>query len=333
MTAPFDRKSTGIYLIALPLVPIIVHIFMSETSTLALVGNWLFSGIIAWVISDLIDRHHLGTYNNNHALPISWSIISSVLTFALINFNEAGSSSIDLIQMTGFASILYFVTLTWQQRVSPILYMISGGIIGIVSVFFHFALLWIFLFPVIFYHMRTTSRENYGSLFTGLLLTIWIVYCLHLLVFGEASADAYILSYKDIIEEFRPDVLDYTPLEWVMLAFTLLLLIIYSISGYTLNVTKSVMSEGCVTMFSTLSLILAVISIFDITHLPNYLGLLSILLCLQISIHQSCILKARNDWWIISAVIILTIMNVFSIIYDKFADILQAVSSIFHIYS
>lgn len=332
MTQPFSYyKQTDYIVVALSIVPIIAQVLLSDVSAVALCVNWIAAGVFAWIIWDIIERHHLGLLDRNHALSISWTLMSLVLNFALINFNEYETNAdvaqwmyVDksewkyLIQMSGFLVIIYSVMQTWQHRIDPIRLLSCGAIIGVVSTFLNYSLLWLLLFPVFFYYMRSWSKQNWGSLITGLVLAIWISYIVKLIVAGEDNADGFILSYATLIDNLMPERIEYTFWEWVFMGFTALLLIIYSISGYAINVAKTVKAHSSVIMLSTLSLIITALAIIDLSHLPNYLGLLSIFLSFQISIHQSCLIDAKNEWWTLFLLFLYIVLSIMPLFWSPF---------------
>ena len=104
----------------------------------------------------------------------------------------------------------------------------------------------------------------------------------------------------------------------MFIGYIAILIIIYSIAGLTNNVANSVKAYSSIIMLSILSFIITIIAIIDISHLENYLGIIAILLSFQVSIHQSYINSAKNEWWtiaIIAGLAILSIVSLFSFIF------------------
>lgn len=335
MVAPFDKRQTDYIVVAISVIPILAQNFIGKIGIIGLCVNWLAAGLFSVIISNIIEQNRLGLFDRNHSVAISWSLISMVLNFSLINFNEYYESQtvelwlnvnkaewLYLLQMLGFLLILFTVMQTWQKKIATIQYLICGFIIGIVSTFLDYSLLWLLFFPVILYQMRTWSNQNWGSLISGLILSIWTCYVCRMFLLGVDNADNFILSYATIIDRLMPTRINYTLWEWVFIAFIALLLIIYSILGYAINVAKTVKASASVTMLSTLCLIITIIATIDIYHLQNYLGMLSIFMSLQISIHQSCLLNIKNEWWTIIIVALLAILSIASLFPLPFNDIL-----------
>ena len=330
MVSPFDHKQTDYIIVISSIVPIIAQVVLGDVSAIPLCINWLASGILAWIIWDIIERHHLGISNRNHSVAISWTLTSIVLNYALINFNEyeTGIGTIWFIigkwewmylsQIFGFLIIMFSAMQTWQQRTATINLLVCGLVIGFVSSYLNYSLFWILLFPVYFYHMRSWSKQNWGSLITGILLSIWLCYAIRFAINGEDAADTYILSYTKIIDNLMPDRINYTFCEWGFLSFIALLLIIYSISGFAINVAKTLKAHASIIMLSTLSLIITILAIIDLSHLPNYLGILSIFLSLQLSIHQSCLINIKNEWWTIIILLLFEVLSIIPLFWKPF---------------
>lgn len=314
----FERKHIDKTIVALSLVPVLLQFFFSGAGAIMLGANWLAAGLFAWIIWDDIERHHLGLVDRNHSISISWALISMVLNYAYVNFNEYEIDQYTLFVVGGFLIILSVSMRSWQMKVAPLQFILSGVIIGLLSSRSSYCLLWIILFPVIFYHMRSWSKENWGSVITGIILAVWMSYAVRLIFIGEESVGHLWHNYSNFVDGLLPDPLTYSIWEWIFLVFTALLLIIYSISGFFLEVAKTVKANASIIMLSTLSLILTIISLIDLSHLPNYLGLLSIFLSYQISIHQSCIIDAKNDWWTVSILILYAVFSIFPIFLPFF---------------
>lgn len=332
MTQPFSYyKQTDYIVVACSFLLVVALIILSDANPLALMLNWLASGAFAWIIKDIFKKHHLGLVDRDHSISISWALISIFLNYALLYINEYEptvvgsywfgiSSGIwkDLLQMGAFLFMLATAIDTWTHRIDAGRYLLIGALIGGVSTVLNYSIAWLLLFPFIFYLMRSWSKQNCGSLISGLLLAIWVRYVITMIIAGETQADAFIISYRTLIDNLIPGKIDYTFWEWIFIAFTGLLLIIYSISGFAINVAKTVKAHSSVVMISLLTILLTSFAILDLSHLPNYIGLLSIFLSLQLTIHQSCIIDGKNEWWTIAALIIFAVITILPLIWLPF---------------
>lgn len=332
MTQPFSYyKQTDYFVVAGSFVLVIALIFLSDANPFALMLNWIAAGGFAWIISNIFKRHHLGLIDRDHSISISWALISVVLNYTLLYIKEYESTEkintwvgVDsglweyLLQMGGFLIMIATAINTWTHRIDALRFIFIGILIGGISTFLNYSIAWLLLFPFIFYHMRSWSIQNAGSLFSGIVLAIWIRYFVTILVAGMAAADAFILSYSTLIDNLIPGKIDYTYWEWIFIGLIGALLIIYSISGFAINVAKTVKAHSSVVMISTLTIVLTSFAIIDLSHLPNYIGLLSIFLSFQLSIHQSCIIDAKNEWWTIAILLILAIITILPLIWMPF---------------
>lgn len=308
MTAPFSKIYTDYIVVAISLVPIFADIFFGGVGTIELIVAWLMSGAFAWFIFEIIDAHRLGSFERSHTMPIAWSLLA-----LLTNFNQhiysGGNSLFALLPMLGFLVVVYTVLHTWQNRMSPIEYIISGIAIGVLSTINSYWLIYILLFPVIFYMLRSWSTRNLASLILGILIPIWFTYCFRLFVFGSPNADGFLISYGDIINSFYPTYIVYSFTSWTFFAIIILLLIIYSVVGLSLDVASTVKANWGIVMISVLGLIYAICALIDYTHLPKHLGILSVLLSLLVCINHSHFKSALHDWWIISIIITMIVLD------------------------
>lgn len=323
MTAPFDKRKTDYILVALSVVPMLVQYLIGGIGAIALVANWVAAGLFSWIIWNIIEVNRLGIYNRNHAVSISWPILSMVMNFAMINLREMETLPdrgiwlnidiaqwINLIQMFGGLLIMVTVMQTWQNKLATLYFLFCGIVIGVLSAISNNVILWLLLFPGILYQMRSWSLQNWGSLISGVILSIWLCYVGQMLLLGVDTADAFILSYVKFYDTLLPGIFDYTLWEYIFMAFVALLLIIYSIAGIASSVAKSVKANAIVIMLAILSFLITLISVIDLSDLPNYIGMLAILLSIQITIHQSCVNDIRNEWWTISIIIIFAILSI-----------------------
>lgn len=308
MTAPFSKKYTDYIVVAISLVPVLADLFFGGVGTIELIVAWLLSGAFAWFIFEIIDAHRLGSFDRNHSIPIAWAILA-----LLTNFNQhiysGGNTLLPLLPMLGFLVVIYTVPNTWQNRMSPVEFIVSGITIGFLSTVNCYWLVYILFFPVIFYMLRSWSTRNLASLILGILIPVWFAYCIRLFIFGSLNADGFLFSYVDIINSFYPTYVVYSFTTWIYITIITLLLIIYSIVGLSIDVGSTVKANWSIVMISVMSLIYAICALIDYTHLTNHLGILSILLCLLVCIIHSHFKSALHDWWIILIIITMIVLN------------------------
>lgn len=278
-----------------------------------LLANWAVAGLFGYLLWDMVSRNHLHRIDRNHTLFISWATISLILNFALINFQQ-----LYLVQVGGFIMVLALMVQTWQRPVAPIQCIASGAIIGVVSTYYNESLYLILLFPLLFYHMRSWSGRNCGSLVTGVLLAIWVRYCFLYFTAGEATANFVILSYADMLKDLIPSGLHYELWEWVYLGIFAFVLIIFSAIGFIQVEGNSIKADATNMMFSILTLVITVIAILDMTHLPDYIGHLSALLSIQLSLQQSCRYSSLLEWSILFILLVFAILGLLPIVMPLF---------------
>lgn len=294
---------------------VVAQMILDDANELALWINWLFAGVFSAGIWHVTKRYHLCGIYDGKSFTISWPILSASLNFSLCHFPNTEHFYIGILSLMAMLVALSLLLSVWQEEQSAGRHMLVGIIIGLVSTLLPHALMWLFLLPLVTYHMRSWSLRNIFSTLTGAVLGIWIVYCsLFLreeLVGGYTEGSmwmqsgqiirnyAYIInfeSYEQLIEGFGL-------WHWLFLGLIALLVLVYSISAMFLNVGNSIRAGASISLVSTLSLFLVVLSFFDIAHLSIYLSLLSFFLCIQLTIHQANLRTSLNEWWTLIVII------------------------------
>mgnify|MGYP004444508337 CR=1 FL=1 len=289
--------------------PILAHYFLSQMSVIVLFAIWVISAVFAYGIRNVIVRYNFALPESNHSFAISLALFSPFFTCL---YAELGTDPIVyLVQAFGILCMVNLIAMVWQQKICPVPLMFVGAIIGLESTYTDYVILWFLLMPAILYIMRSWSGQNFGSIITGYLLALWCVFVFNFFVFDENTARRGIYSLIIFIENLFLYQINYSIIGWVFFAFTALLIIIYYIYGYFYNSAKTVRTHSMVVTFSVLAVLLAVFAAIDVTHLPNYAALISIIFGFQISIHQSCNKDASVDWLIILWLLVYLILSGF----------------------
>lgn len=94
----------------------------------------------SWVIITLIARF-IGDFSNNKTVqsifvglrPVVLGIIfSAAYSIALLSiFNEGASNLVEFVNFKAFAMFVFFMIFTRKVKISPIFYVIMGGLIGV----------------------------------------------------------------------------------------------------------------------------------------------------------------------------------------------------------
>lgn len=318
MIALFEKKNTDLLIISISLIHTLAMTFLAGVSSVTFLINWAVAGGCAFILWDIIEKHRLASLGRNHSRSIAWALISLMLNFVAVNFPGETHDFRSLSLLVGFISFLYISIESWQLKIAPLHYLILGTIVGLLSTYYSFCLYWLLLFPALFYFMRSWSKHNLASLGFGFFFSIWLRYIIQYLIFGEASADNIILSYLSVIEHLIPDTFNYNIYEWIFIAITALLIIIYSIMGFAVNMTKTVKASATITMLSLLSLIISIISIVDISHLTNYIAILALFMSAHMTNLQSYANDIKIDIFILIILLVYAVLDILPIILPLF---------------
>lgn len=314
---PFSKKYIDLILVLFSLAPVLTHYFLGQMGVNTLLAIWISAVVFAYGLRNIIVHFNFASHENNHFFAIPLAIISPFLTFLITDF---GADTIVLLyQILAFLGIMTLIALVWQQKISTIPLLVIGFIIGLISTQTPYFIFLLLLTPVFLYILQAWSGPNLGSTFTGFVLAVWLVYVFKFFVFDEASANAIFVSCVDFVDNLLVFDGVFSIIELIFIVTVVLLIIIYYIYGYFFNAAKTVKAHAFFVTSSVFSFLLAIFAIVDISHLPYYASLISIIFAFQLSIQQSCSKDATTEWWILSIlfgyVLISVFMPIFHLLY------------------
>lgn len=289
--------------------PILIFVSIALTAVLMLMGmgdevqlwtNWFIAGLLSAVSWRIISRFNLQGGSELKAFGISWPILTAGLQFVYCHFPSADHYAKVLLLVIVQMCCLSLSMSLWQRRRSPFKCLLLGLFIGLESLVVPQSILWLLLFIVVGYYMRCWSMRNTACVLTGAFFAVWVGYCLRFFLNGAAEADALILAYSVILRDES-----YAPLlalhlwQYLFMGLTLLLLIIYSLSGFLLGAGQSIRAASSIKLISVLSLSFVVLLPFDILHFFGNLSVFSLFISLQLTIHQANVRSIFHEWWIL----------------------------------
>jgi len=287
-------------LIGLSIGLVVALTFLSGADSKILWINWVVAGILSAGIWHIVSRFRLDGGASVKAFAIAWPLLTGSLCFTYCYFPKAGSFYSGIIQQLALLAFLSLEMSLWQRHKAILKHLLLGLVIGLTSTLVPDTILWILLLPIASYHMRSWSTRNLMTAITGILVGIWIIYLVLFFGTGMEAADQMILQYATIVQ-----FVDFSSMvglgmwQYIFLSFIALPLLIYPFSGLAIDVGQSVRAEASIILISTLSLALAVLLLFDLQHLTSYVGMFSLFLSLQLTIHQANLDAAVNEWWIL----------------------------------
>jgi hypothetical protein len=292
-------------LISLSIGLVVALMFLSDANPKILWINWAIAGVLSTGIWHIVSRFRLDGGASVKAFAISWPLLTLTLNFTYCYFPLNDLFYKSIIQQLAMLAFVSLEMSLWQRHKAIIKHILLGLIIGLTSTLIPHTILWIFLLPIASYYMRSWSIRNMMSAITGILMGIWVIYLV--LFFGTSmeSADQMFMKYVNIVQP-----IDFSPLiglnmwQYIFLGFIALLLVIYSFSGLAISVGQSIRAEASIILISALSLALGVLSFFDIQHFTTYIGMLSLFLSMQLTIHQANLNSAIIEWWILFIILV-----------------------------
>lgn len=269
------------------------------------------AGVLSAGIWHIVSRFSLDGGINVRAFAISWPLLSLTSNFSYCYFAHTDLFYKNIAQLVAMLGILTLFMSIWQRRQSILKHLAIGLIIGLISTLIPHAILWLLLLPIASYYMRSWSSRNMFSTLTGSLLGIWFVYCFLALWQGIPAADKMVEQYAIIMQKDDIQTLTQSIGLWqsLFLGVTALLLVFYSAIARLIN-TGSMRSSSSILLIATLSLMLIVLLLLDQRHLTTYLNMFALFLSLQLTINQSNLHSAFNEWWILVLLLIFTALSI-----------------------
>lgn len=296
-------------LIFLSIVVNVVLMLEGGFSPVPLWVNWVMAGVLASSVWRIVAGFSLDGGANVKAFAITWPLLSLTMNFSYCYFAHTELLYRNILQLIAMLAMLTLILSLWQKRVSILKHLIIGLIIGVVSVVVPHTILWLLLLPIASYFMRSWSPRNILSAITGILLGIWIAYCIYFIGWGETAANQMIAQYASITrsEDFLQLFQGIGLWQYIFLGFMGVLLIGYSASAGVIN-TGSVRVGASVSLIIALGFALVVLFFLDLRHLPAYLDMFALFLGLQLTIHQANHHSSINEWWTVAIIVVVAVL-------------------------
>lgn len=307
-----------------PITLLLILLSMGVNAALMILGgydpiplwvNWAVAGVLSAGIWQIVAHFSLDGGAKVRAFAISWPLLSLTMNFSYCNFAHTDVFLHNIAQLVAMLAILSLIMSLWQLRQAIVTHMVIGLIIGLVSTLMPHTVLWMLLLPIASYFMRSWSTRNIFSSITGMVLGIWVIYCILAFVSGFGRADQMLSQYAVIARNDNPDtlLLGLGLWQYLYLGFSALLLLGYSASARVIN-TGTVRAGSSILLIAMLSFMLIVLLLLDLRHLTTYLSMFSLFLGLQLTIHQANHHSAINEWWTLCILLIFTALSILPLV-------------------
>ena len=281
-------------------------ILLGAGSHVMLCYNWLMALLLGYVIQQAFSRLDLKGGSEFHTIAIVLPLLTAGFDFIYCHLPQY-DHFYKVPLLTLVLTLLLSVTMSlWQRHHSPFKCMLLGLLIGTSSTFVPHTILWLLFFPVAGFYMRCWSSRNVCSVLTGTALAIWCVYCVLFFVDGAEAASAMLHGYSVILqtEDYALYFHGLGLWQYLFIGLSLLLLLIYNVSGYLVGTGQSVRSYESFQMLATISLLFLLLMAFDLQHFLANFGLITLLISQQLTIHQSSSRSAILDWIILLVMVV-----------------------------
>ena len=306
VVAPFSQyRFITPLLIALSVVLTAALIVLGVGSRVMLCVNWAAAGVLSYIIWDSISRFSLKGGRELKAFAISWPLLTACLHFGYCHFPPSDSYVKALLLVTAFLLFLRLLMSLWQERSQTSICLLTGALIGLLSVALPHALLWLLLFPVSGFMMRCWSMRNVCSLVSGTLFALWLSYCALFWFGGEARADAMWSPYAEILldDDYGVILQGLGLWHYLYIGITVLLVIFYGVTGLLFDAGVTTRASSSIKLLSLIGLIYLLLMLFDGTHVFLSFAVLSMTIALQFTFRQSNVRSAMLEWWILVVIL------------------------------
>lgn len=169
-----------------------------------LCSNWLIAGMLSSLLAMLFTNLHLISFNNRAYLIYGWVLLASTMNLSAICLDSDVEQWQQDLLVAGFAGLLSLAFTCWQQKDIPVKALLLGIIVAFLALFYIPALLWVSFVIIVLSLLLCYSTHNLYCILSGILIGVWVLYCLVFLCLGGEEADNYIAGFA-----FRWDELTY----------------------------------------------------------------------------------------------------------------------------
>ena len=318
MQNPFEYKITDYLLVAASAIPAVAPLLLGHEGMFSPLLNWCFAGILAYIVRDSFATSIMGNGETaKHAFALSWATMALVINLTLINFPD-NDIAIHYGALLSFTYIFHLMLKLWKCKVAPLEFILSGLILGILSQFYPNCLLWLILFPLITYQMRSFSGNNLGALATGVILSIWFIYLFRFIVWGEDNADGMFAIYINIFTEIIPIAINFNIFSILFTSLLIIHIIIYNILPVPQDKHIPLKVHFGIFMLKVMSFVIIATAVFDLSHLPNYICFLSVFLSYQLGFQHTWKCFDNCDWYSVIMLCVYAVLCIFTLLYSSF---------------
>jgi len=243
--------------------------------------HFILSGLLSTATLYAVDKYRLMSKNGTQILFHGWALMYVVLNLSTVFLvSDQPWWHVD-VYMVALALIFHLGLDLWQNSDAPVLCLELGAIVGALTFLDALSLYWTFILIALLFHSRSVSFRNLSCVFTGVLTSIWIVYCLLVLLSEPLSGTMYLQSFEQLLDVTLPAVPGISSgySHWVFLSGLALILLIYTFSGYFMYGISSLRTRAALHFISSMSLFLVFMLFFSF---PTYIALFAVPLSLHL---------------------------------------------------
>lgn len=305
------QSGESLFYLLLSIAVLVTQCLLGMGDCYVLTTQWLLAGALSASIIFSINSHRIHVFSTDGLLQLCWVLMASVFNLCQIHLvSSLPWWQVDLL-LVSFTLLFMLSIGSWLTGDNPIRFILGGMIIGLCTIIYPQALLWLVLFIWQLFYMRNFTVRNMWSIISGTILMIWINYCVMLFAFG--TDEEYLESFMNLASWHLPDVvfhqssMIYTP--WVFLAFSVMILVVCIMDGMFSNVVSSLRTHATMVSTVTTSIALLLFMVIDPSAIVLYVCMASVLVSMNLALVVSNVNISLMRWWITFVVVMLILLG------------------------
>ena len=293
---PLSRTGFTVFLVLLSIVMVAVQVWFGEVPAWMLCSNWAISGIAAYMLWDCVSRYGLGRIMIRGSFVVPWVIMASMANVCCTCFSIRLMAAENYVAIACFLVVIRVSMALWQNVDAARILVWQGVLIGAASSVYPGVLLWIMLVPLQIFFMRCGGLKNFLVTASGMLLGIWVAYCILFFWGSEESLQLMSQRYYDLLvvdQDLHISTIWQKLVVYIVAGMTIL----YCLITFTLGGSNSLRSQSINHLLCICQIMVLLFTLLDMNHMPVYLLLQTMMLGLQLIVILANSRGYLSEWW------------------------------------
>lgn len=251
------------YLVLLSIVIMAIQSILGLADWWVLGSNWILAALVILGLILAFDHERLAGFNNGTLFQKGWILLASMLNLNSIYLTPELAWWKQALLAIGYASLISVGIGCWQSTNKPARCLLFGLIIALMSCIYGPMIFCLFIIALMLIFLSSYSTRNVLSIFSGIVFSCWIIYCIITLCFG---ADTETRLIQNFIDTWQSLSFSWPPIRFtenytgiVYVCMSIFYFVIYALGGFIVENLTSLRIRSNITFQSTMCLIYALI--------------------------------------------------------------------------